>query len=121
MKAVIVCGSRNWKGPRGLIWAELEKRCPDIVIHGDCKGADTIAGEWADYYNSQALAMPAQWERHGKAAGPLRNREMAKVLDSLRTSGYEVEVLAFPLGVSVGTRGMISIATHFGFLVTVFE
>lgn len=121
MKAVIVCGSRKLKD-----WNEIEhaldSRLPDIVIHGDCEGADRIAGKWCeDSVSSKAVPMPAQWDRNGRGAGPLRNLEMAKVLNSLRTCGYEVEVLAFPLGVSTRTRGMITFATHFAFHVTVFE
>ena len=46
---------------------------------------------------------PAQWEKYGKAAGYIRNEEMAKNADAL---------VAFWDGESQGTRHMITIAKN---------
>ena len=49
---------------------------------------------------------PADWDRHGKGAGPIRNRAMAK-------SGAD-RCLAFWDGESRGTLDMITVATKHG-------
>lgn len=46
------------------------------VVHGAAPGADTIAEEVALEFLAYAEPHPADWETHGKAAGPLRNQEM---------------------------------------------
>ena len=53
---------------------------------------------------------PADWERHGKAAGPIRNAEMADVSDAL---------IAFWDGQSCGTKSMIELAKRKGLQVAV--
>ena len=56
------------------------------------------------------LLYPADWERHGRAAGPIRNEEMAEVSDAL---------IAFWDGKSRGTKSMIEIARRKGLQVAV--
>lgn len=48
----------------------------EVVIHGAAKGADELAGVWAAQAGVPVEAYPADWEQHGKAAGPIRNQEM---------------------------------------------
>jgi len=116
MKAAIFTGSREWVD---LEPVALELPLWDVVIHGDCpKGLDAVvAGMRQDY--DTLIPMPAQWDKHGRAAGPKRNAEMLKVLLALRECGYEVSVQAFPLGVSKGTRGMMRLAETSGVAVEV--
>lgn len=47
-----------------------------IVVHGAAPGADNIAGYVAAALGFQVRPYPAQWQLHGKAAGPIRNQEM---------------------------------------------
>ncbi len=47
-----------------------------VVIHGGASGADALAGNWARSRKVQEIACPADWDKHGKAAGPIRNQEM---------------------------------------------
>jgi len=56
------------------------------------------------------LLYPADWNRHGRAAGPIRNEKMAEVSDAL---------IAFLDGKSRGTRSMIEIARRKGLQVAV--
>jgi len=68
------------------------------IIHGDARGADTIAHVWAKYRGLEVQPYPARWKEYGKEAGPLRNQEM---LDS-----EDVDVVvAFPGG--TGTADMV--------------
>lgn len=47
-----------------------------LLIHGGAHGADTLAGEWARDNGIPVQVVPAEWDTHGKAAGPIRNRAM---------------------------------------------
>lgn len=88
----------------------------DVVLHGDTRGIDRLVSRELHsrptHSRPQVIAMPAQWERYGKAAGPRRNDEMARVALSLRACGYGVVCLAFPAKnrPSPGTRNMMDAA-----------
>lgn len=98
---VIVTGDRNWDDPV-TIQNELAKLPPDsTVVHGDCRGADRWAGRLARELGLTVVAWPAEWKKHGRKAGPIRNQEMVD-------SGADL-VLAFhpDLGRSKGTRDCV--------------
>ena len=65
---------------------------------------------YAADHNLQCELFPADWEHHGKAAGPIRNAEMAEVADAL---------IAFWDGQSRGTKSMIDLAKRKGLQVAV--
>jgi len=73
---ILVCGSRHWTD-RATIRAWLSKFPNDTtVVHGACRGADTIAGDVARVLGFAVRKYPAEWKRHGAAAGPIRNQRM---------------------------------------------
>jgi hypothetical protein len=82
-----------------------EQRHISVLIHGDAAGADTLAGSWARDRGIPIIAVPADWQRHGRRAGPIRNRLM------LEQCGPDL-VVAFQGG--RGTRDMIRIAQQAG-------
>lgn len=96
---ILVTGSREWSNGATIAYA-LARAAQEgdlVIVHGDCPtGADRIASEWADLHGVSQEPHPADWEAHGKAAGPKRNQEMVDL-------GADV-CLAFPLGESRGTR-----------------
>lgn len=47
-----------------------------LVIHGGAPGVDSLSGTWARRRNLSVCVFPANWEHHGAAAGPIRNRAM---------------------------------------------
>lgn len=112
--AVIVTGSRDWTSEAPI--AKLVAGYPSstVVIHGACRGADRAAGKAAWRRGLQVVAMPAQWQRLGRAAGTIRNQHMLDVLVALSECGYRVAVHAFPLPGSKGTRHMMEIAGKAG-------
>jgi hypothetical protein len=63
--------------------------------------------------------MPARWERHGRAAGPIRNRELLEqaiaraVAHSSPGSMASVLVVAFPGG--AGTASLVQQARRLAF------
>jgi len=46
------------------------------LIEGGAPGADSLAREYAIRANWAYTEVPAIWRLHGKAAGPIRNRQM---------------------------------------------
>lgn len=64
--------------------AEWERLCEAMipyrhavrVIHGAARGADTLAHEWAAHHEIPVDVYPADWQAHGRAAGPIRNARM---------------------------------------------
>lgn len=53
------------------------------ILHGGCpKGVDSIAHDMLDGIYPIAV-YPADWTKHGRSAGPIRNRQMAEVADVL--------------------------------------
>lgn len=103
---VLVCGDRNWIN-RDLIYRDLFDlpRGEITIIHGAARGADSIAGEVAKELGYKVEAYPADWEKHGRAAGPIRNKKMLE-------EGKPNLVLAFhnDLESSKGTKHMVKIA-----------
>lgn len=47
-----------------------------VLVHGAATGADTLAAEEAVKLGWGVEAHPADWDTHGNAAGPIRNKEM---------------------------------------------
>lgn len=79
---VLICGSRDWTR-RAVIETYLngfkvEFGSDLVIIEGDAKGADKIAGDWArkNLLEKNHLCFPADWKKHGKGAGPIRNKQM---------------------------------------------
>lgn len=105
---VLVCGGRDywdWRKVSDTL-RNLHDRTPiDIIIHGCASGADTLAARWAFLAGIREYTFDADWETHGRAAGPIRNQRM---LDD----GRPDLVLAFPGG--KGTADMMRRARERG-------
>lgn len=97
MIRAIVCGGRDY-ADRETLFKVLDGIRPDLVIQGAAKGADAMALEWCHSRMVECWNMPADWKKHGKAAGPIRNRRMIE-------EGRPDLVIAFPGG--IGTADMI--------------
>jgi hypothetical protein len=104
---LLVCGSRDWSDRRA-VYQILDELQPRVIISGACSGADTIAADYARASGVDLIEMPAEWRRHGRAAGPIRNREMLGQSPDL--------VVAFhpDIKTSKGTRDMVRQAERAG-------
>lgn len=71
------------------------------LIHGGARGADSLAGRWAESRHVPVEVYLAEWARHGRAAGPIRNERMLR-------EGKPDLVVAFPGG--AGTAHMVRLA-----------
>lgn len=94
---LLVCGGRDYSDLDKVI-AVLDSLQPTIIIEGGAKGADNLAWRWAKLREVEVRTFKADWQRDGKAAGPIRNQRM---LDE----GRPDQVLAFPGG--RGTADMV--------------
>ena len=113
MIRLLVCGSRDWTD-RDAIRKEILALSPSVVIEGGARGADRIAKEIAIELKIDVMEYPAEWNKYGKGAGPIRNQQM---LDEAHPS----LVLAFPLPDSKGTWDMIRRAQDAGIEVRIIE
>lgn len=79
VKRLLVCGGRDVIDT-GWVFSTLDKLWKaygfEVIIEGDAKGADRIAGYWARKNSLTNLKFPANWELYGRRAGPLRNEQM---------------------------------------------
>lgn len=115
---VLVCGARTYNNIEHL-YSTLDKLHKkygfDVVIEGDARGADRMAGYWARKNKLDNLKFPADWEKYGRAAGFIRNKQM---LDE----GQPDLVIAFGLTPeSKGTRNMVDQATKAGIEVVIID
>lgn len=121
----VVTGSRDFPARESwFIYRVLDsllKEDPNLVmINGAARGADTICLRWAAMKGVPVETFKANWTRHGKAAGPIRNGEMLTRL--AETKGKHV--LAFVNGKlydSRGTKNCIDQATKMKFSTHVYE
>ncbi len=102
----VVFGTPAWYREIKRVTAEADllrrtlSSLPEVrfVIHGEAKGADSHAALWASVNGVTVEAYPADWKKHGRAAGPLRNARML-------AEGKPDLVIAFPGG--RGTADMV--------------
>lgn len=124
MTRVIIAGSRNFND-----YDKMLKVLDEIGIHlintidkieivsGHARGADSLGERFAKSYGYPLKIFPANWDKYGKAAGAIRNEQMAKYA-SEADRGI---LVAFPLDESRGTRNMIKLAKQYGLEVDVID
>lgn len=71
---VLCCGDRNWKN-----WKLIQKRLASlpkdaVIVEGEARGADKMCRYVAEQLGLEVRKYPADWDKYGKAAGPIRNR-----------------------------------------------
>ena len=107
---IIICGTRDFDD-RELLYSTLDSITHTMtnleIISGGCRGADSIGEEYAKTRNILLTVFPADWDKYGRAAGPIRNKQMLN---------YALEenavVVAFWDGKSRGTLNMIQAAKN---------
>lgn len=107
-KKIIVAGSRDYTNVE-KVFRILDTISEDQIhrgylieiVSGLARGPDMFGKAWAEENNFTVHEFPANWEKYGKKAGFLRNKEMAEFSDVL---------LAFHINKSRGTMHMINLA-----------
>jgi hypothetical protein len=112
---VIVCGGRGYANVEmlNLVLDELHAKTPiTTLIQGGANGADYLAFRWACRTKGVSITTHhAEWDKHGRAAGPIRNKHMLEDDPDI--------VVAFRGG--RGTANMIKQAKAAGFPVIEVE
>ena len=113
---VIVAGSRgftDYNFVKERLNHFLSNKLPNVeIVSGHARGVDTLGEIYAKEYNLNCKIFPADWNTHGKAAGPIRNQQMSTYADAL---------IAFKTPESRGTLNMIKTATKDKLIVRVIE
>jgi len=111
---ILVCGGREWQDGAWITKALAQHDKDTVVIEGDARGADRLAGLAADQLGFAKEVYPADWTKHGKRAGYLRNTQML-------VEGKPDLVYAFHsnIATSKGTAMMVRIAAEAGVKVVV--
>lgn len=107
----IIAGSRTITDIKHVT-AAVNESCFEItkVISGGAPGVDRLALQYAKEKSLPVIIMKADWDKHGRKAGYLRNKAMADVAHAL---------IAVWDGKSLGTKHMIDIARKKGLMVYV--
>lgn len=95
---LIIAGGRDYRLTRKDIEALnaiLQTIGITEVFSGGCPGVDREGEAWAYAHGLPVRIFQANWDEHGKEAGPIRNEQMAK---------YAEGVVLFPGG--KGTESM---------------
>lgn len=106
-KRLVIAGCRDYEDyieAKEFIDAcikRIKKENKIIIVSGGCSGADLIGEKYARENGYRLEVYRAEWDKYGRAAGPKRNMEMAKVGDY---------VICFWDGKSKGTKSMIEAA-----------
>lgn len=111
---VIIAGSRTFGSRRAEVLEAIDA-CDQLgtiriteVISGCAQGVDKIGEEWAVDHGIHIRRFPADWDTHGKSAGPIRNREMARHAEA---------VILIWDGTSRGSADMLRVAGEAGLVV----
>lgn len=79
MTRILIFGSRDWTDEEAIsvvLNGYLSDVTPLEVLNGGAGGADRIAQAWADTNVVVCWTLEADWAKHGKGAGPIRNQAM---------------------------------------------
>ena len=113
---VIIAGSRSFDDYR-LLSETMDKLLANkhlfhkiTVLCGMARGADLLGARYAKSRGYNIRYFPADWDKHGRAAGIIRNEEMARNADALA---------AFWDGTSTGTKNMIETAQRYGLAIRI--
>ena len=114
---ILVCGDRHMEmNHRNLKWVEdvlfhtkFHIDDGDLVIQGECEGADRIAKHVCMSKGVPVCGFPAPWDFYGRSAGILRNKWMLNF-------GKPDLVIAFHKNIadSRGTKDMVERARAAG-------
>lgn len=115
---ILVCGSRSWVNSE-ILNLSLDAFLGDtVLVHGCARGADRMAHEYAIKHRWPVpRRYPADWDRYGKGAGPIRNREML----ATELEGLDLVVAFRCKGKSNGTDDMCEISRDAGVEVVVIK
>jgi hypothetical protein len=112
---IAIVGGRDfsdYNAVKTFILSTIKLNRRDIICSGGAQGADSLGEQFADEFHLKKLIYKADWNKHGKAAGPLRNTDIVNSSDV---------VFAFPDPNSRGTYDTIRKAEQKGIPTYVYK
>ena len=111
MIKVIIAGTRDFDNYEllklkmdNILAGKVRNNEEIIIISGTARGADKLGERYAREKGYKIERYPANWDKHGKRAGYIRNEQMAKVADAC---------VCFWDEQSKGTKHMIDLAKQY--------
>lgn len=107
---IVIAGCRNYnnyyeaKEYIDFCIREIKKNNTIVILSGGCKGADMLGERYAIENGYEIRKFVADWDKYGKAAGPIRNEQMAIEADY---------IICFWDYKSRGTKSMIEYAKKY--------
>jgi hypothetical protein len=103
---VVVTGSRDFKDS-ALVFKTMDLfyHCIQNLFVGDAKGVDYFCYTWAVQRSVNYQMFTADWTMNGRAAGPMRNKDMLTSANKKTPENYPLILLAFPGG--IGTENCV--------------
>jgi hypothetical protein len=101
MKRIVIGGYRNFNDYeifKDFVDLCIRDKTEITILSGHCKGTDLMAERYAKEKGFALEIHPADWKKYGKAAGPIRNRQMVENADT---------VIAFASETATGTKNLI--------------
>ena len=104
----IIAGSRDIQDQRRVfeILDDLDIEITEVVC-GCARGIDTFGNLWAKKNGYPVKHFPADWDKHGKSAGYIRNSEMADYAEACVVIHRDTK----------GSRHMLDLARRKGLVV----
>ena len=104
-KKVVIGGCREY-ADYAFFKLRLDEILKDLsgeitIISGHCSGVDRMGERYAEEKGFRVKIFLPEWDKYGRAAGPMRNKEMVACADL---------IIAFWNGRSKGTSSLIQYA-----------
>ena len=122
MEKILIAGGRNYND-----YEEFKRRVRHYInmhnidlsdielVSGGARGVDSMAERIAKEFKIPIKVFPADWDTYGKAAGVIRNKQMAEYV------GANGTLIAFWDGKSRGTGNMIETAGDYNINICVIR
>jgi hypothetical protein len=84
----------------------------EVIVSGGARGADTLGERWASENGVKTLIFKPDWDKYGKSAGFIRNKDIVRNSDL---------IIAFWDGQSKGTKSSIDLCENYKVKVKVIK
>jgi|GEM_PF-431574 len=101
---ILICGGREFKDEEPIKKLIYSLPVNAVVIHGGARGADSIADKHAQERGLKVIRVFADWAKHGRKAGPFRNKQMVEMTPDI--------VYAFYTNTPYTSRGTVNTVTY---------
>lgn len=123
-KSIMIVGTRTYEDYKAFKskvdeWLNYNVNLNEDIIEivsGGARGVDSLAERLANEENFLKKIFPADWNKYGKSAGPIRNRQMVEYIKE-----KDGVCLIFWDGQSRGTKNDIDLCNEYNVKYKVFN